>query len=265
MKNLLNYFLIFVCGIFIISCASTAVVKNAWQTNAVVVDGKPDEWQLPLKYFDSETKLNYFITNDKENLYVCIRASDVKTQEKIMRAGMQVYIDTMGKGEKQVGIEYPLPASDRTIEEDYGAATKPGEKPDYDRLHAKFLKNNNEMYLSGFKSTINGRTFLKNSEIVKVNLNWDATNSMTFEAKIPFSSFYKKEITARDSLKNFGLTMIVNAVAKPKTLTGGPSQPPSGMNGSVGAMGGIPGTAGTPTDPIHKKNVLKIKIKLAAQ
>src|ERR1035437_11092458 len=102
----INYKKIILIGLVLFILSSCThyiyIARSPWQTSSIVVDGKPNEWPTPLKYFDEKSKLQYAVTNDYENLYFCIKAADEQTQTKILRAGLQVWIDTTGNNE-QIG------------------------------------------------------------------------------------------------------------------------------------------------------------------
>ena len=82
----INLYLIFIITVFLFSC-SKPVTGILWQYKPVKADGVLSEWQVPLRYFDDKSKLQYTITNDSVNLYVCIRATDEESQLKIVRSG----------------------------------------------------------------------------------------------------------------------------------------------------------------------------------
>src|ERR1051325_10066706 len=86
------------------SCAPKEIYESAWRPTPIKADGIAAEWEIPLRYYDNETRLNYAIANDKENLYICIRVTDKLNQMKIIRAGLQLWMDTTGKKQQQVGV-----------------------------------------------------------------------------------------------------------------------------------------------------------------
>ena len=100
------------------ACSHKTIFKNQWQSSTVIVDGNGEDWKFPLRYFDSESKLNYTISNNAENLFICIRTSDKTALTKITQAGMQIWIDTLGKNNKHIGVEFPLSAIERGAEEE---------------------------------------------------------------------------------------------------------------------------------------------------
>src|SRR5437899_1407063 len=81
--------LIFI-AIFLNAC-SESVYEAAWQSVPVKADGNSREWPNPLKYYDRTTKLLYTVSNDLENLYVCVRSGEEPMQMKILRSGIQLW------------------------------------------------------------------------------------------------------------------------------------------------------------------------------
>ena len=139
--------------LFFSSCSKT-VYTSSWQSNDFTVLRKSETGQ-PLRFYDIKSKLQYSISNDTKNIYLCVKVIDEQLQSKILLAGMQVNIDTMGKKVQPIGILYPI-----------GIEKKPknqsGIKPTNDKdskdnpLKTQFLLEQKEMQLSGFKSPLNG-------------------------------------------------------------------------------------------------------------
>ncbi|HWY38756.1 MAG TPA: hypothetical protein VNY73_09370 [Bacteroidia bacterium] len=272
----------------IFGCSPAVITRLNWQSAPVVADGRLTEWQAPLRFYDPDTKLNYVVSNDKENLYVCIRAADEQSQMKIIRGGMQVWIDTTGKKKKQVGISFPLSAKMRTNDgEESPSEFKRSEKPNMERLHKKITDEANEMLLTGFKQPLNGYTARQNTSGLKLSINWDTNNIMIYEAIIPFSTFYKPTLTNADSLKTFGFSIVVNGLAAPErkddggsggaNMGGGGMGGGGGMSGNRGGMGGgmgggrgmggggMRGGGGAPSNPMYETNSFWIRFRLASK
>src|SRR5665213_700675 len=72
--------------------------SSTWAKNKVVVDGKPTEWNLPLKNYDNETGLFFDFENDSTNLYLCFQTKNEMNEEKIMRAGMKIILSSKING-----------------------------------------------------------------------------------------------------------------------------------------------------------------------
>lgn len=226
--------MVIVAGLF--SSCSKAVYENLWQSKVINADGSAQEWQKPLRYFDDKSKLQYTVTNDAQNLYVCICATDEQSQMKIMRAGMQFWIDTTGRDKQQVGILYPLPSNDfkrasagDSIQSKYKSFQKNSTKSNKGR----YGMAPQEMQLVGFKAPIGGLTLLKNDYGIVVNMDWDKIGIMTYEAIIPFKTFYKNSLSAADNSKIFTVNIIVPAISG--------SSRPGGSETRGGGMGNMRG------------------------
>ena len=86
-----------------------------WQSKKVKVDGKINEWPNPLRFYNDKSKVNYTITNDRKNLYICMKISDVTAQIKALRGGMEFRIDTMGKKSFPIALIYPIANHQNTM------------------------------------------------------------------------------------------------------------------------------------------------------
>ncbi len=216
---------IFLILLIIQGCSSSApLCQSRWQDKPVTIDGRLTEWPVPLDFVDKDTKLNYVISNDDSNLYYWIRITDDKEQVRILRAGMQFWIDTTGKNKQQVGIEFPFSAlsvSDSSFK---------GSK--------KWTGKLDQMRLIGFHQPIAGITPTKNNYGIKACIG-DTGGVTIYEACIPFRTFYKSYLTSADDNKQLGITMIIN----PMPETGHQSHSNHGGGGGAGG-GGFGGPGG---------------------
>ncbi|HWF44913.1 MAG TPA: hypothetical protein VG537_09750 [Candidatus Kapabacteria bacterium] len=232
------------------SCSSGPLYRSQWQPSAVTVDGNASDWQRPLSYYDEDSKLNYTISNDSAKLYLCVEAFDLPTQTKIIRGGLQLWIDTAGSKDEHIGILYPVAATMEPAPREYDAR---GENPtaDFDpigRLRKNFLLSQGEIELSGFKSPIGGLVPLHNAFGIEVRIGWDTINNvLNYEAAIPFAAFYRPSLARADSLKTFGIKFTVNGVERHSTREPGEDEAGGGMSGGGypgGTGGGMPGGMG---------------------
>jgi hypothetical protein len=230
--------------ILLLTSCSNALYKCTWQQNDF---SKENHFKEPLKYYNPETKLEYNISNDNKNLYVCIKTNNNLSFAKIMISGLQIQIDTSGTKKTKMGILYPLPTDDS--QNQLQAAHKPGEKQDRNEFRNQFLLKHDEMYITGFKPPINDNTIpLKNKYGIYVYFDWDSTNTMVYKLEIPFKTFYKDSLTAKDSSKMFGISFTVNAIPRPEAAEpaadNNASMPGMGMRGGMGGMNGMGGMRG---------------------
>jgi len=245
--QLFNVFLI----VLVTSCSVTEKISH-WQDKPITPDGIPAEYSIPLTHYDSDTKIQYTFSNDLENLYFCIRATEEEAQIKILRAGVQILIDTTGNEKGFISIHFPLP---RDKNQGPPPNEKPDMKPDFNDSNmtkeSKPFKGNmnplfglDEMQLDGFKGLINGRVPV-NSHGILFAIKIDADKNMTFEGVIPFKTFYKDKLSAAEFAKQFVILVKLNAMISPqmekdikKPPMNGDGNRPSGGGDGGGRPGG---------------------------
>ncbi len=229
--------------IILISCSSPApLLQSNWQDKPVKVDGKATEWTIPLQYYDNDTKLNYVISNDDSNLYYCFRITDDKEQMRVMRVGMQFWIDTTGKNQQQVGIQFPFPQLSAMAESNENqSGYHHHTRTDSSTAHG-WTGKPNEMRLTGFLYPISGVTPMPNIYGIKVSIARDSTGVTIYEASIPFKTFYKSVLTSADNNKALGITIILNPMQSEHSNGGSHHGGGSGMGGPGGM--GIRGMGG---------------------
>jgi len=276
---------VFVLAITLSSCFQ-GFYSSTWQTQPVTADGNAKEWSVPLNYFDGDAKLQYTISNDMQNIYVCIKVADEKAQMKFIRAGVELWIDTTGKNKKQIGVLFPLSKGEhfqRKKSEDGGGRSE-GDHESGGSLKKKFFSEPREMELRGFKPPLGGITSLEIKNPVSVSINWDSLNTLVYEAVIPFKTFYKDSLSLRDSVKIFGVNIVAKGFPAPEGGSqgasggrSGGSMPGGGGMGGAGGMGGGGmrggggggrggrggGGASQASNPMYETHTVKSQIRLA--
>jgi hypothetical protein len=226
--------------LFIAGCSSPLIYSSVWQDKPVTIDGKAKEWKIPLDYFDDKTKLNFSITNDKTNLYFCIRATEDETQKGIIHTGLQIWIDTTGGKKNQVGVQFPIiDRSASSMEEpssDKHSKEPSDEAPAAHGLKEHYAGTHKQMKLTGFSNATNGLAEVPNIYGINTCLNWDTNNIMIYEVCIPFNTFYKASLSPSDSSKTLGVSFIITV--KSKSFSGGRGGGDMGGAGGMGGMGG---------------------------
>jgi uncharacterized membrane protein YgcG len=219
------------------SCSEKIYNSSSWQGKKVTVDGNIHEWSNPLRFYDQETGISYAISNDHYNLYLCCSISNELLQIKILRAGLEFGIDTLGKKSFAVAMKYPIgniSQTDMKANSFQQARPDPGNKPDRSSFKLKLIAEAREIQLVGFKPDVGKFIPLstQNNSGISAAINFDANGIMNYEAVIPFSTFYKNELTPSDSNKIFNYRIKINPVQG----SGNSSYRNSGRSG--GGMGG---------------------------
>jgi len=226
--------------LFFSSCSHT-FYTSTWQTTDFNVLSRTETTE-PLRFFDIKSKLQYDISNDDKNLYICIKATDQQSQMKIIKAGMTVGIDTLAKKKPQVEILFPFPGvhqqnsppSENKKEWHRNDSTSQNQRK-------QFKLQYNEIHLSGFKTPINGILPLHNEYNISVNITWDSLNIMYYKAIIPFKTFYKDSLVNSDSTKIFDFSVTVNALPMQSKGEGSGSHEGGGGGMHGGGGGGMHG------------------------
>lgn len=230
--------------VVIASGCTKTLYPSRWQSAPVTADGVSSEWPVPLQYYDSDTKLNYAVSNDTKNLYLCVRVGDDQAQMTLMRSGLTVWLDTEGKKNKTTGITYPLSRALTTKQSQINNEEK--ERPTMGQMKKQFLSKQNQVLLIGFKNA-NGLSPLQNSEGISVALNWDSSGVMIYEAVIPIKTFFKDAVSPSDTVDVWSVGFEIRPAQRPEGAGGG-GRRRGGMGPRVGiGMGGGMGGVGIGT------------------
>ena len=292
MRKINPYLDAFLLGVTLASCSSSPLIQSIPQTKPIVVDGDASDWQLPLAFYDKETKLSFTVSNDSTKLYFCFEAFAQELQTKIVRGGLQIAIDTTGGKGNDITLQYPVPATMQRVEPQ-GASGYGSSSDNFDPIGAlrrNFLRSQaTMMQLTGFFPPAGGLVSQKNPFGIEVRINWDTINNvLNYEAAIPFSMFYKRFLSASDSSKVFGLTFTVNGVTRTgagkrqkepdETADGGGNYPGGGAGGGYtgggmgsggmgrgggGHRGGGGRSGGNESNPLSESQTLSVRLHLA--
>ena len=265
--------------VVLLSSCSNEIVQSSLQTTAFTEKIDSSDMET-LRFYDSESKLQYSISNDLQNLYISIKATEDFTQFKLIRAGMQLNIGGIGKKLLAANIQYPLAMG--------GAPTNAGNNQrrqagmpqgrDINGLKLMFKSKYQELRLSGFKAGVPVILPLHNEQGINVNLDWDANNTLYYKAIIPFKTFYKDILEQSDTAKILDVSIIINGMPMPKSGENGDNMeggsPETGMtNGRMGGgrmggssmgggrQGGGQG-GGQAHDAMTEPNKVKLKLQL---
>jgi hypothetical protein len=264
---------------FCLASCSDKIYQNSWQSTSIRVDGISTDWAHPLRYYDRKSKMQYCISNDADNIYICLRTDDAITKIKMIHAGLVIGIDTNGKFKHQSVIAFPVVhdvkgANPNNI--NYKSESQANSNENNSIVHSK------EMILQGFKGSIEGLTPIKSPCGIFVGMNQDSIKKfIAFEAKIPFNTFYKNSISVIDSSKIIGISITINALPpffhgannnafsiKPSKMEEGlPQNDRRPRPGNPGTGNSGPGENSGPqyTSPSMETNHIKMKIKLAVE
>lgn len=248
-----------VLGIFVISsCSPRLTINSKWQPDPVGVTD-PTAWIQQTQY-DERSKLHIHLSNDKENLYVLLQTDDDLTKMKMLRAGMELSIDTLGKRDGHCVLVYPIrqetmmsalvPIRNR------GEITEGGtegfserqqrfdgenqrKRPDQSEMFQRLIDQQRHAMIHGFNNHRDGRTSIEGESGIRVVLTMDTTGMISYRAVLPLYTFYKELEAAADTTQQFGLTVHISGIEAPQRPAGGSSRSGNMQPGQV-----RPGTPG---------------------
>ncbi len=227
----------------LIGFSQSLISKSKWTSGSITIDGKADEWEKPLNFYESKTKLMFALANDSANIYICLRSPEEANQIKISRGGMVVGLSYKNKDKHAVSVGFPLGSGGPMHHSDGGLDAEG--RPDFTMFKNEFLMNNIVMKIAGFASK-NGIVPIQDSlgAGVKAAIYWDISNIMEYELVIPLKELFGPAYTADDLKRELTLELTVNAIEKSKkkddNLEHAP--PPNMANGSGGVNGSMSGT-----------------------
>ena len=228
------------------SIAQKNTMDALWRDSTIVIDGIATDWQQPFRYYDSKSKLQYNVVNDDTAIYICLKTADPATQMKILRAGMDLWLDTTAKKKEVSGIHFPL-RGDAKLEVGHQDPDMPSpqhhERPDVKRLKRDFATSMRELRPQGLRNIPNDFTPLDNQYGIQVAINWDNNDILTYELRLPFRAFYHPHLSPADTLQPITLLVKVNGMEVPASNTNNTNMgsPTTDMTGSMNGQNGMNG------------------------
>jgi len=195
----------------------------------IVVNGNSSEWETSLFNFNKEAQVNYSIVNDTGAFYICIRIANESEQMKVLRNGIEIRFNSKGKKKAEATLHYPIGGKT-----DMGGRMNPGDNRGRKTMHLMFLLQMQDMELIGFKNGINGFQNIKSGKNgILAAVNWDSTNVMVYEARIPFNTF----ATDMKDAYPLAVGIIIKGAPKPRQEDGDAGMQQQGQGGMQGRPG----------------------------
>jgi len=217
---------------------------NLWAPT-VKVDGKPTEWNAPLKASNKSTSITYSLANDSKNLYLIIQSKDLANNNKIMLGGISFTINSNGKKKVKDGFAttYPIITRARRQNTPGGGGNRtpgqggggfgqnqqrtPEQRDSIQKAQTKAqLAAAKDIKVFGFKAITDSLISVYNEFGIKASANIDDAGIFTYELSIPLELL---EMSA-DKPKEFAYNIQVN-----------------GRQFNFGGGGDRPGGGGRPT------------------
>ena len=212
-----------------------------------IFDGATTEWPDSLFQNNKESLMHYAEDNDAQNLYIAVRIADFRTQMKMMRQGMKLFIDVKGKKKESKGIEFPIKPESVSNYSSAGFNNQQENRQGGDRVeqHGNFDKKQARaamsihlfsMRLFGFGDTDDSQG-LQVAGSANVAFMWDSTDVMHIEYIIPLAllgditSLKQKTISLGWKINGMEYSGAANAVGFSSSTPGRPSGGGGGTRG----------------------------------
>lgn len=216
----------FLSGLLFTACSPKLAPVGHYQDSTVAVDGNPADWALPLRFSNTAYTLQYNVTNDSKDLYVCVSSADDATQLRILKSGMTLYFDPKGDKNKDISLHFPI--------QKHGIAR--------DTRKEELLLQSDYYNTVGFADLENGQFGLNDIKApihIAIKLNND-DSLLVYEIAIPLKNILGPDWSVKAAKKNFSVGIVLDAVAGPGGGGGGGMRPGGfGMRGM--GMGGMRG------------------------
>ncbi len=258
-------------------------LKSRWRDREIEIDGRNTDWAGYEVYYDEDNGLKAGISNDGQNIYLCIYTWDRKTQMQILARGLTVWFDPEGGKKERFGIEYPVKRMGMRIGEgeemDTGERMR-RERPEFHRegagdednaemLNDMLDQSRGEMVILGPEE--NARLSVPAEDAGKLGIEASidiAHRILVYELKIPMSADGRSRyaLDTKPGAK-IGIGLKVGAMdrmhGRGSSGPGGGMRPGGGTGGPEGGMGGPGGGMGK--RPSFKSLDIWTKVELAVK
>jgi len=213
---------------------------NLWMQQPVVIDGNSSEWHEPLNNYNTPTQLAFALANDQQNLYLIIESLDAATTGKLLRGGLTLNINTLGKKKdgiklKFLGMQQPAPPHEGQNDSLQHA--------EHQMIHADEHEHSpglTVIQVSGFKKIPDGSLAIPNKEGIEVAAAFNKQRDYICELSIPLSLLELKG----NEVKAIAYNIKINAGNKAERPDGAKRSPEGAGHGRSGGMAGGMGGGG---------------------
>lgn len=222
-----HVFMLPVMLVLLVSCSQHKYLSTTWE--------KPEykqAEQIPATayIYDNDERLFYLIGNDKLNLYVHLKSNNPTIQRQLMRTGLTVWIDTLAKKKKNVGLKFPVENMGSFKALPQLAKNSAKEAPYIEEMKEKYIEKLYDIELIGFSGEGSREMIPSHSKFASCSVNLNTKKDILYTFKVPFQSL------GIDYASGKLLSISIESGALPE------HRRPEGMSGRTG--GGRPGGMG---------------------
>ena len=153
------------------------LVKSAWNSGNIVIDGKDNDWGDTMFYI-KDAQLTAGVRNDSNFLYLVIKATDRQQAFQIMGLGLTIWFDPSGGSGQKLGIHFPL---GRKEEAEYA----PQQQEDGQNEDMGFMSQSpNELELLGVNDNGPVRLSIADAKGLELQINSNR-QALVYELRVP--------------------------------------------------------------------------------
>jgi hypothetical protein len=252
------------------ACSHKMAPLGHYQATPVVANGIPDDWTLPLRFANATYTLQYNVTNDNKNIYICALSRDEETMIRMLRAGITVYLDPKGQTSRDISLHFPLRKQpDPNIRD---RNTEPLTNQNDSSWKRELLQQSDSYGTTGFPGIENGQFAPGDTKSpIRVAIQFSHHDSLlVYEAVIPIVNVLGVDLTTRNPKKPFSVGVVLNTPSG-QTVAGNQHHNGSGRGLGVNGMhfGGNGGGGGrrnyntNPDNPPIKEDANWYQFRLA--
>jgi len=239
----LQYLFLFLIAVALVSCSKNLAPVGHYQPTAIVADGNPNDWILPLRFANKDYSYTYNITNDKKNIYIIILSKDEHKEQQILKSGVTIYFDSKGETNKRTYLTFPEKKADAPTSRS-GTLIKYNTN---DSLNStQLLVARSDVYdAEGFYNLENGQYGIKDKRSkIQIGLKANADSGLVYEAIIPINYVLEYGLNDKSIKKNFSIGIVVHgdlvATNRNNNIANtGSSSPRIQPRMSIGGFGGM--------------------------
>jgi len=183
--------------------------------------------------FFKKGNLLYYISNDRDYIYIDIKIEDSGVQHKILQEGLTVWINADGKLHRETGIRYPLGAK---------YTKRPGMRSSGSYDSSSPLAMANTIQLMGFQGPEPNMIAAKNTDDFSGSVAYDNNGNLFYNLRMPVSKLSLTGSADQTGFEPFSIGIEYGGMPDIGSKPAGqvPPQPVQGIpsGGSRGGPGG---------------------------
>jgi hypothetical protein len=217
------------------------------QQRPIVIDGSDNDWPRPLPYTDRKEKVNYSVSNDKDNIYILLSTRSGPEQQKIIEGGMTVWINSQAQKDESTAVSIGFPLDSRNDRERNLMAQA---RPDQYKNKPITLDDLKNYSLYGFGENIENYEYgHDNDKGIQVRIDYNKEGDLIYEASVPLSTVYPRNTSHNFAGKTVAVGIFIEGLppnAAVRQDGGGGVSIGGGLGmGSFGSGGGLGLSIGT--------------------